>query len=203
MLLNPSQKIWRIHSNDIKKYFTYTAFEKCNQGFIEIPDNASLDYVPIPNKNLENILILKETRNCYKADLPTCYLYDRYFNPKYHKNIPFIFNFCYTTGADFPDTKDTKKYSYLHLKFDKYEFYIAFKNIEESEPVWRLYIYKENDLFFNEKNEESETSKELHKLQEDNSNYILYTDFKECELVKIRNILKDFCLNNIEVSNTP
>ena len=166
-------------TDDIRKYFTYTAFDKCNQGFIEIPSEKSLD----------GILILKETRNCYRAELPMCYLYDKYF-----KNSQPPFEFIYTTGVKFPNEKDgtyVDRYSYLVHTFGDFQFYIVLNEVRENKPSWRFYKYKGTDLFNGGEVEfESCNIAEAFKnLDGDN----LYFEFKEEEVSQIKETINGFC----------
>lgn len=168
-------------TDDIRKYFTYTAFDKCNQGFIEIPSE----------KSLGGVLILKETRNCYRAELPMCYLYDKYF-----KNSQPPFEFIYTTGVKFPNEKDgtyVDRYSYLVHTFGDFQFYIVLNEVRENKPSWRFYKCKGTDLFNGGEVEfESCNIKEAFKnLDGDN----LYFEFKEEEekVSQIKEAINGFC----------
>lgn len=166
-------------TDDIRKYFTYTAFDKCNQGFIEMPSE----------KSLGGVLILKETRNCYRAELPMCYLYDKYF-----KNSQPPFEFIYTTGVKFPNEKDgayVDRYSYLVHTFGDFQFYIVLNEVRENKPSWRFYKYKGTDLFNGGEVEfESCNIEEAFKnLDGDN----LYFEFKEEEVSKIKEAINGFC----------
>lgn len=166
-------------TDDIRKYFTYTAFDKCNQGFIEMPSE----------KSLGGVLILKETRNCYRAELPMCYLYDKYF-----KNSQPPFEFIYTTGVKFPNEKDgtyVDRYSYLVHTFGDFQFYIVLNEVGENKPSWRFYKYKGTDLFNGGEVEfESCNIKESFKnLDGDN----LYFEFKEEEVSQIKETINGFC----------
>ena len=166
-------------TDDIRKYFTYTAFDKCNQGFIEMPSE----------KSLGGVLILKETRNCYRAELPMCYLYDKYF-----KNSQPPFEFIYTTGVKFPNEKDgtyVDRYSYLVHTFGDFQFYIVLNEVGENKPSWRFYKYKGTDLFNGGEVEfESYNIKESFKnLDGDN----LYFEFKEEEVSQIKEAINGFC----------
>lgn len=166
-------------TDDIRKYFTYTAFDKCNQGFIEIPSE----------KSLGGVLILKETRNCYRAELPMCYLYDKYF-----KNSQPPFEFIYTTGVKFPNEKDgtyVDRYSYLVHTFGDFQFYIVLNEVRENKPSWRFYKYKGTDLFNGGEVEfESCNIEEAFKnLDGDN----LYFEFKEEKVSKIKETINGFC----------
>lgn len=166
-------------TDDIRKYFTYTAFDKCNQGFIEMPSE----------KSLGGVLILKETRNCYRAELPMCYLYDKYF-----KNSQPPFEFIYTTGVKFPNEKDgtyVDRYSYLVHTFGDFQFYIVLNEVRENKPSWRFYKYKGTDLFNGGEVEfESCNIEEAFKnLDGDN----LYFEFKEEEVSQIKEVINGFC----------
>ena len=166
-------------TDDIRKYFTYTAFDKCNQGFIEMPSE----------KSLGGVLILKETRNCYRAELPMCYLYDKYF-----KNSQPPFEFIYTTGVKFPNEKDgtyVDRYSYLVHTFGDFQFYIVLNEVRENKPSWRFYKYKGTDLFNGGEVEfESCNIEEAFKnLDGDN----LYFEFKEEEVSQIKEAINGFC----------
>lgn len=166
-------------TDDIRKYFTYTAFDKCNQGFIEMPSE----------KSLGGVLILKETRNCYRAELPMCYLYDKYF-----KNSQPPFEFIYTTGVKFPNEKDgtyVDRYSYLVHTFGDFQFYIVLNEVRENKPSWRFYKYKGTDLFNGGEVEfESCNIEEAFKnLDGDN----LYFEFKEEEVSQIKETINGFC----------
>lgn len=166
-------------TDDIRKYFTYTAFDKCNQGFIEMPSE----------KSLGGVLILKETRNCYRAELPMCYLYDKYF-----KNSQPPFEFIYTTGVKFPNEKDgayVDRYSYLVHTFGDFQFYIVLNEVGENKPSWRFYKYKGTDLFNGGEVEfESCNIEEAFKnLDGDN----LYFEFKEEEVSQIKEAINGFC----------
>lgn len=172
-------------TDDIRKYFTYTAFDKCNQGFIEMPSE----------KSLGGVLILKETRNCYRAELPMCYLYDKYF-----KNSQPPFEFIYTTGVKFPNEKDgtyVDRYSYLVHTFGDFQFYIVLNEVRENKPSWRFYKYKGTDLF-NGGEVEFEScniDEAIKNLDGDN----LYFEFKEEEEFKeekvsqIKEAINGFC----------
>ena len=166
-------------TDDIRKYFTYTAFDKCNQGFIEMPSE----------KSLGGVLILKETRNCYRAELSMCYLYDKYF-----KNSQPPFEFIYTTGVKFPNEKDgtyVDRYSYLVHTFGDFQFYIVLNEVRENKPSWRFYKYKGTDLFNGGEVEfESCNIEEAFKnLDGDN----LYFEFKEEEVSQIKETINGFC----------
>lgn len=166
-------------TDDIRKYFTYTAFDKCNQVFIEMPSE----------KSLGGVLILKETRNCYRAELPMCYLYDKYF-----KNSQPPFEFIYTTGVKFPNEKDgayVDRYSYLVHTFGDFQFYIVLNEVGENKPSWRFYKYKGTDLFNGGEVEfESCNIEEAFKnLDGDN----LYFEFKEEEVSQIKEAINGFC----------
>ena len=167
-------------TDDIRKYFTYTAFDKCNQGFIEMPSE----------KSLGRVLILKETRNRYRAELPMCHLYDKYF-----KNSQPPFEFIYTTGVKFPNEKDgtyVDRYSYLVHTFGDFQFYIVLNEVRENKPSWRFYKYKGTDLFNGGEVEfESCNIEEAFKnLDGDN----LYFEFKEEEEVsQIKETINGFC----------
>lgn len=166
-------------TDDIRKYFTYTAFDKCNQGFIEMPSE----------KSLGGVLILKETRNCYRAELSMCYLYDKYF-----KNSQPPFEFIYTTGVKFPNEKDgtyVDRYSYLVHTFGDFQFYIVLNEVRENKPSWRFYKYKGTDLFNGGEVEfESCNIEEAFKnLDGDN----LYFEFKEEEVSQIKEAINGFC----------
>lgn len=166
-------------TDDIRKYFTYTAFDKCNQGFIEMPSE----------KSLGGVLILKETRNCYRAELPMCYLYDKYF-----KNSQPPFEFIYTTGVKFPNEKDgayVDRYSYLVHTFGDFQFYIVLNEVGENKPSWRFYKYEGTDLFNGGEVEfESCNIEEAFKnLDGDN----LYFEFKEEEVSQIKEAINGFC----------
>lgn len=166
-------------TDDIRKYFTYTAFDKCNQGFIEMSSE----------KSLGGVLILKETRNCYRAELSMCYLYDKYF-----KNSQPPFEFIYTTGVKFPNEKDgtyVDRYSYLVHTFGDFQFYIVLNEVRENKPSWRFYKYKGTDLFNGGEVEfESCNIEEAFKnLDGDN----LYFEFKEEEVSQIKETINGFC----------
>ena len=168
-------------TDDIRKYFTYTAFDKCNQGFIEMPSE----------KSLGGVLILKETRNCYRAELPMCYLYDKYF-----KNSQPPFEFIYTTGVKFPNEKDgtyVDRYSYLVHTFGDFQFYIVLNEVRENKPSWRFYKYKGTDLFNGGEVEfESCNIDEAFKNLDDDN---LYFEFKEEEeeVSQIKETINGFC----------
>lgn len=176
-------------TDDIRKYFTYTAFDKCNQGFIEMPSE----------KSLGGVLILKETRNCYRAELPMCYLYDKYF-----KNSQPPFEFIYTTGVKFPNEKDgayVDRYSYLVHTFGDFQFYIVLNEVRENKPSWRFYKYKGTDLFnggeveFESCNIEDESCniEEAFKNLDGDNLYFEFKEDKEEEVSQIKETINGFC----------